>query len=182
MNHLISKRPFGQPVQTEEFAFVSNRRRLVPQFGLKWHLTRYTGNPPGWTVHPRSPAILAPPSRPLFANIVDVHAGAHVLLPVVSCSARCSSIPSTGCCLAGAPVSGPQQVSPICFYPSFFPLARLSCSRWGAVSGLRIVGEPVGWLPTILCSENHQSIALIRALTRLLLLCIHRRPPIRYPQ
>ena len=28
-----------------------------------------------------------------------------MLLPVVS-SARCSSIPSTGCCLAGAPVSG----------------------------------------------------------------------------
>ena len=57
-------------------------------------------SPTFWT------AILAPPSRPQFANIVFVvHAGAHVLLLVLS-PARCSSIPSTGCCLAGAPVSG----------------------------------------------------------------------------
>ncbi|GMN35872.1 hypothetical protein TIFTF001_042306 [Ficus carica] len=99
--------PFGRPVQTEKEPFSLNRSPLASQFGLKWPLTRYTVNEHGWTVHPHSPAHLPPPSRLLFANIVDVHAGAHVLLRVVSCSVRCSSIPSTGFCLAGAPGSGP---------------------------------------------------------------------------
>ncbi|GMN51864.1 hypothetical protein TIFTF001_021014 [Ficus carica] len=98
---------FGRPVQTEKEPFSLNRSPLASQFGLKWPLTRYTVNPDGWTVHPCSPAYLPPPSRLLFANIVDVHTGSHVLLRVVSCSVRCCSIPSTGCCLAGAPVSGP---------------------------------------------------------------------------
>ncbi|GMN59979.1 hypothetical protein TIFTF001_029078, partial [Ficus carica] len=101
------KASFGRPVQTVKEPFSLNRSPLASQFGLKWPLTRYTVNPDGWTVHPRSPAHLPPPSRLLFANIVDVHAGAHVLLRVVSCSVRCSSIPSTGVCLAGAPGSGP---------------------------------------------------------------------------
>ncbi|GMN67156.1 hypothetical protein TIFTF001_036314 [Ficus carica] len=101
------KAPFGRPVQTEKEPFSLNRSPLASQFGLKWPLTRYTVNPDGWTVHPRSPTHLPPPSRPLFANIVDVHAGAHVLLRVVSCFVRCSSIPSTGVCLAGDPGSGP---------------------------------------------------------------------------
>ncbi|GMN61080.1 hypothetical protein TIFTF001_030168 [Ficus carica] len=101
----------------------------VDEFGLKWPLTRYTVNPDGWTVHPRSPAHLPPPSRLLFANIVDVHAGAHVLLRVVSCSVRCFSIPSTGVCLAGAPGSGPLSSLRFGYSLQIFPSPGLTSSR-----------------------------------------------------
>ncbi|GMN47225.1 hypothetical protein TIFTF001_016399 [Ficus carica] len=80
--------PFGRPVQTEKEPFSLNRSPLASQFGLKWPLTRYTVNPDGWTVHPRSPAHLPPPSRLLFANIVDVHAGAPCA--VACCQLLCS--------------------------------------------------------------------------------------------